>query len=307
MESFYLTLLSNSSSKIFPNNRTSRFNVHLNKELNLEGDWCVALTELSYPFTFYNVTEKHNRILIEYDMYTIDGTDKTHQVERFVEDIFIAPCYCSSISQLISVINETFHDNFNVDLFEKGLNKANQVCVVQGLSRKIIDIHKVQVAEGMLHAADKLVYKQKPEFFTEYLNTKEISYENFKISLEGRLAIQMGFQPGENIASCLHSPQAASHVFGVPDQLFVYSDIIMPQEISDSCSQVLKIVKTADHNSIYGDVISREIFNLNYIPLCKKKFQTIEVELRDSTGQLAAFQFGTSIAQLHFKKAPNQK
>lgn len=304
MENFYLTLLSNSSSNIFPENRTSRFKVYLNKEVNVEGDWSVALTELSYPFTFYNITEKHNEIHITYDKYTIDGDLKLHQVERMKETVFIEPCFCSSINQLIEVVNETFHSHWETNLFEIALTKANQVVIVKNLSQNVIKIQEQLVADGISHSVDKFVYSENATFFTKYAATREIVYDRFEIRLKGRLGIQFGFQPGENIIDYKHSPQAASHTFGVPDQLFIYSDVIMPQEISDKCSQVLKIVKTVDHNSMYGDVISREIFNLNYIPLCKKKFQTVEIELRDSLGQLAAFQFGCSIVQLHFKKSP---
>lgn len=304
MENFYLTLLSNSSSNIFPENRTSRFKVHLNKEINVEGDWSVVLTEMSYPFTFYNVTEKHNEIQIIYDKYTIDGDAKIYQVEKMLESVFVAPCFCSSINQLIDVVNENFHAHWSTNLFEQTLTKANQVVIVKNISRKVIEIQEQHVADGLSHSVDKLVYAEKASFFTKYAATREVTYERFEIRLKGRLAIQFGFQPEENIAEYSHSPQAASQVFGVPDQLFIYSDVIMPQEISDKCSQVLKIVKTVDHNSGYGEVISREIFNLNYIPLCKKKFQIVEIELRDSLGQLAAFQFGSAIVQLHFKKSP---
>lgn len=270
----------------------------------MEGDWSVALTEMSYPFTFYNVTEKHNEIQIIYDKYTIDGDAKIYQVEKMLESVFVAPCFCSSINQLIDVVNENFHAHWSTNLFEQTLTKANQVVIVKNISRKVIEIQEQHVADGLSHSVDKLVYAEKASFFTKYAATREVTYERFEIRLKGRLAIQFGFQPEKNIAEYSHSPQAASQVFGVPDQLFIYSDVIMPQEISDKCSQVLKIVKTVDHNSGYGEVISRETFNLNYIPLCKKKFQIVEIELRDSLGQLAAFQFGCAIVQLHFKKSP---
>ncbi len=52
---FYVTLPSTSSFKFFPDNKTSSYTTRLHTPLRLTGDWEVALAEISYPRTWYNV------------------------------------------------------------------------------------------------------------------------------------------------------------------------------------------------------------------------------------------------------------
>lgn len=54
-EGFYITLPSNASLNVFKNNTASRFQVDLAQHINLEGPWQVALTEISYPHTWFNI------------------------------------------------------------------------------------------------------------------------------------------------------------------------------------------------------------------------------------------------------------
>ena len=56
-DSFYVTLPSNSSMDTHPNNTLSHFFVNLPSRLSFEGDWEVALAEVTYPHRWLNVTE----------------------------------------------------------------------------------------------------------------------------------------------------------------------------------------------------------------------------------------------------------
>lgn len=53
---FYATLPSTSSTRYFPNNKLSSYTTRLHTPLRLTGDWEVALVEVSYPRTWYNVS-----------------------------------------------------------------------------------------------------------------------------------------------------------------------------------------------------------------------------------------------------------
>ena len=56
MESFTIALDSNASAQLFPNNTLSSFTNFLTKQLNLDGQWEVAISEKSYPSMYQNVT-----------------------------------------------------------------------------------------------------------------------------------------------------------------------------------------------------------------------------------------------------------
>lgn len=63
MESFYLTLPSNSSVDIFPDNKLNSFKVKLQRSLPIvQGKWEVGLSEIQFPKSWYNVTDAWMRV-----------------------------------------------------------------------------------------------------------------------------------------------------------------------------------------------------------------------------------------------------
>ena len=57
MESFTIELVSNASAQLFPDNTLSSFTNFLPEQLNLDGQWEVAISEIPYPSMCQNVTE----------------------------------------------------------------------------------------------------------------------------------------------------------------------------------------------------------------------------------------------------------
>ena len=57
MDSFTIELVSNASSELFPKNTLSSFTNSLPEQVNLEGQWEVAVPEISYPSMYQNVAE----------------------------------------------------------------------------------------------------------------------------------------------------------------------------------------------------------------------------------------------------------
>ena len=57
MESFTIELVSNASAQLFPDNTLSYFTNFSPEQLNLEGQWEVAISEISYPSMYQNFTE----------------------------------------------------------------------------------------------------------------------------------------------------------------------------------------------------------------------------------------------------------
>ena len=57
MNSFTIELVSNASGEFFPNKTLSSFTKFLPEQVNLEGQWEVAVSEMSYPSMYPNITE----------------------------------------------------------------------------------------------------------------------------------------------------------------------------------------------------------------------------------------------------------
>jgi len=61
---FFLTLPSDSSLDIYPDNTLSEFTVNLPQPMELEGEWEVCLNEIQYPRTWNNVRHIQNHFYI---------------------------------------------------------------------------------------------------------------------------------------------------------------------------------------------------------------------------------------------------
>ena len=57
MDSLTLGLICDASAKLFPDKTLSSFTVFLSEKLNLEGQSEIAVSEISYPTSYQNVTE----------------------------------------------------------------------------------------------------------------------------------------------------------------------------------------------------------------------------------------------------------
>ena len=57
MDSFTIELVSNAFGELFPNNTPSSFTIFSPEQVNLEGQWEVEISEISYPPMYQNITE----------------------------------------------------------------------------------------------------------------------------------------------------------------------------------------------------------------------------------------------------------
>ena len=98
---FYLTLPSNSSLGIFPDNKTTRYRVKLPQTIDFEGNREVGLYSLSYPNTWYTLQ---------------DGSD-THIFYADKSGVFqqaIIDCgYYQSMQDLVKAVNKALAKNVN--------------------------------------------------------------------------------------------------------------------------------------------------------------------------------------------------
>ena len=90
---FYVTLPSNASLSLYPNNTLSSYTTRLVDQINLMGNWEVAITEIHYPFSWYNITDDNNSFA-----YSSNG--------RFPVYGKIKPGYYSSIEEVVQGITE---------------------------------------------------------------------------------------------------------------------------------------------------------------------------------------------------------
>ena len=93
-----------------------------------------------------------------------------------------------------------------------------------------------------------------------------------------------------------------SDVRGGMHGMYVYCDVLENVPVGDSLAPLLRIV---DVEGLNGDTIHRTFVHPRYVPLQKKEFDSIEIDIRDDTGAPVPFESGKLVVTLHFKRASN--
>lgn len=81
--------------------------------------------------------------------------------------------------------------------------------------------------------------------------------------------------------------------------IFVYCPLVEPRIVGDTQAPLMRIVPVEgkDH-----DDISHVFDPIQYVPLAQRRFQTIEIDLRDDTGKPVPFERGRVTVTLHCRK-----
>ncbi len=127
-DSFYVTLPSNSSMDIHPNNTLTHFYVNLPTPLVFKGDWEVGLAEFSYPHRWFNVTDAKN-------VYSCTGGEE----HGGVHEHHIPPGYYPSPVELLENIKPSIdHDG----LVGMKYNTFNQKIVIKTKPDVMVILYK---------------------------------------------------------------------------------------------------------------------------------------------------------------------
>ena len=108
----------------------------------------------------------------------------------------------------------------------------------------------------------------------------------------------LGFSPNKVISKTFTAEREAHLDHGFHD-LYVYCDIIQPQYARDALVPLLRIVLVEGKD---GERISKSFIRPQYVPVSRKQFETIEVNIKRDTGETVPFEFGRVLLTL-FERA----
>ena len=119
MDSFTKELVSNASGQLFPDNTLSFFTNFLPEQLNLEGQWEVAMSEISYPSMYQNITEGKFKFFDE----RLRKSTSTYNLE---------PGLYTSITDIVEAMNtliqEKKKDLHNCQGFSQNAKSCHSAC-----------------------------------------------------------------------------------------------------------------------------------------------------------------------------------
>jgi hypothetical protein len=281
MSHFYLTLPSNSSKKYYPSNTLTHFTTKLHDDFNLSGDWEVGLSEIRFPRTWHNLPDNEAIYVFCNDCRDIEpSSSDDKEVRGYVKDVNIGSGYYSSPQELVDAINRSIDREFSQPIKEWSVNDTRRKIARNGwpLFR--------------FNPINKRVYAELPENvelkFTEKLGLM-LGFKKRQHHLRNRLDRRFMFRSlrPSDIDLSLHA-------------MFLYCDLLECVPVGDTLAPLLRIV---DIQGEHGTTVNRYYEKPRYVPLQKKHFDSVEIDIRDDLGEPIPFETGKLIVTLHFKRA----
>ena len=101
MDSFTIELVSHASFNCYPNYNLSSFTNFLPEQIHLKGEWEVAISEISYPSLYQNVTEGKFTF--------VDGRESSEEKRKIVP-MNIEPGLYPSIVDIVVAMNNKIRE-----------------------------------------------------------------------------------------------------------------------------------------------------------------------------------------------------
>ena len=261
-----LTLSSNSSSTIYPNNEPGHFQTLLPTDLRLDGSgWMIGLARIQFPRTWPILTDS-------------DCTFKIYKIKPSVQIIV-------KISEDNFVSTENFIEHINKLIEDAGSKLTTGQKAATG-------IHETRFKLGNHGRLVLTAYSDLGIEMSQKL--QQILGLN-----TNRIITDSASRPTkfEIITKFSSSPPDVDALFNV---LWVYSDIIEEQIVSDTKAPLLATVSTVQNNS--DNFITYEPKTIDWLKPSGSRFQTITTSIHDITGKIVNFLYGEVIITLHIVK-----
>jgi len=245
---FHLTLPSNASTTIYPNNTAAMYVTKLPKPIELEGEWVASLKEISKPVSFVNMPYNFAEFDVRHKGASDDGAQKTLTMQggmyRRNEEVL------DRLNEISSLYNVEFH---------LAGRRNRKVQIVVG------DTHEIRMNENLA-----IVLGLSPQ-------------HGWYASGQHLARSQMILPPREDVTT-----------------MFVYCDILQHVVVGDITAPLLRVVDMRKYSA------KPKMHTINdtplFVPIQKKMFDTIEVNLMTDTGMPVPFDDGKSHIVLELKK-----
>ena len=283
-DEFTVHVISSASMQIFKSNTLASFRNFFNDEIQLSGDWRVALSEIIFPTKIENV--------VEGDFIAFSLKEYEEATKRAADANVISRPYNGSKLGFIPGTFET----------------VNQLALIKrtaGLPhfsfREIKNSGKYEILFG------------KREGIT-FLSKEIPSILGFEGVPDGN-GIHIGYKMNTTSDKLMKSDDIKAYYGELPADLlagkhliFVYANIIEYQYVGDAKAPLLRVIDSKQRlkNGSVCEVepTHRIVFsNLDYKKLLTNTIQSIPIELRTETGDLVPFSgTGKVLLTLQFKK-----
>jgi hypothetical protein len=304
MSHFYLTLPSNSSESHYPDNTMRKFTTHLPSAVSLSSEWEVGLVEISFPRTWYTVRRGMSTFVVT----CLDCPDNMVR-DKVTTTVLIPnsnsaanPTHTHEIAAYESTPEELHVKipNGYYESIESLIYDMNTVT-----SKAFTDMGNNPSIDPRLKHDSNV-----PKF--KYIEVKKrvdvIMNSRMKIKFPDQLLTILGFDKeqnpitNDNKSSKTVKGNRVCDLAGGIHCIYVYCDILERVPVGDTLVPLLRIVDAHGRN---GEMLFRHYDQPIYVPVQKKNFDSIEVDIRDCFGDPIPFENGQLTVTLHFRLSKN--
>jgi len=179
---------------------------------------------------------------------------------------------------------------------------ANMREVVAAVNQAVEDTMKTLTAKFRLYNIEEY----KWPYFTFNSTRKQVNVvlqSGASVKFDDYLAALLGLN------TCMQNKTASHQILdglligdiaGGMSALYVYCDVAENVPVGDTEAPLLRIIDASGKN---GDDVHRAFDKPRYIPVQKKKFDSIEILIRNDIGEPVSFEGGRLTVTLHFQRA----
>ena len=275
--SFYVTLPSNGSMKLYPGNTLASYTNKLASRITLKEDnWEVGLVEIQYPTVFANIRSKDFWMQFQYG-----PKSNTKKVTTAIPDGIY-----DKLENLLLVMNEKLQDSDYVLNFEylKDINRIKLTFVVSFAEMQTVILSpSLAITLGFILPVDA----ENMSTFVLYDNDDQMTNDK-----------TVTHDSGETTVAILKTKYPPSIENSIPTHIYIYSDVVAPNFVGDVLAPLLRIVEVDE----VGKDTCKTFVEPYYIPVLKRDFETIEINIRKDNGDFVPFLSGKLNVRLHFRR-----
>lgn len=294
LENFYLILPSNSSINYFPGNTTACYSTKLVNQIHLSGEWEVGLKEITFPKTWIEGQKEKNGTITLL-------REHAFQLKKSTDQSLLFDDFSAAVPSLISP--NSFHFITTVHFSPSSYSTSAEI--VLDLNRDIFN-RLVEYKEKLKFGGESPDFRNITTFFKyhQQLNKVQLTInQGWAVTWTEELGKAMGFDytPKLKIPARKEEIMAAkiSKLETEHHSIYIYTDIVSCVPVGDVEAPLLKIVDTKGH---FPSTQTRNYKSIQYVPLQKRLFDSLEIHIKDDKNLFIPFESGSVIITLHFRR-----
>ena len=262
------------STKVYPENTLSNFTTHIPGEIKVEpSKWQVALQEISFRHSWYNIREGYNALYKVYYLLWDKEIERLKELNKSNPDCLMYDE--NDPRQITKRIEIPFGNYKNIRQLIDKLNEWEK-----------------EDPRPIRFKVDKLTGKAEIKFFPQcglLMNGSDI-------------AIRLGFDKELRHYTRNNSETIKSNTIATLnrlDNVYVYTDIVENQHVGDFKVPLLRVVPV---KSKFNEINWIHYDKPHYLRLSRENISNIEINIRDETGEVVPFVSGKVIVTLVFQR-----